>query len=586
MSEVFAAEAALVGERADDLARLDLVSLPDFDAIGGEAFGGVPRAAVAFCAIGAVITERASLAGVAAVFALARLPGKAGIIRRQQQGSVSLRDDGECRRNIRFAHVVVFDVVGDDVAVGVEVVLVAERLGDGVVEARQPGDVDVFDAGQLHLDHRLSGCALDLVEQSPLAWGDEADGGAAASRPAGAPDAVHVGLGVDGDVVVDDVADAVHVEAAGGDIRGHQDVEFAVLQLLDGALALGLRYVAADGGGRVAAGAQLLGEGFGLVLGADEDDHPFEVFDLEDAREGVDLLRVGHDEVALAGVGRRGRLAFDGDFLGVVQVFAGDSADLRGHGRREQGDLFVVGGVFEDRFDILGEAHFEHLVGLIQHQVFELGEVEGAFVEVVHDAAGRADDDVHPAAEGAELGAVALATVDRQHVHAFEVGGVPLERLADLQCELAGGCEHERLRDLLAEVETIEDGECEGGRLAGSRLGDAEHVTPLQQGRDGRGLDRRRGFVSDILQRPKDATAEPQVFERDGGRFGLGGIFGAHAPTLVALLFPTGRVAASSLGSSSRAKPALPRPSVSPLGSSSRAKPALPRPGRAVTRVE
>ena len=119
---------------------------------------------------------------------------------------------------------------------------------------------------------------------------------------AGAADAVHVGLGVGRDVVVDDVADPLDVEAAGGDVGGDQDVELAGLELVDRALALGLGDVAVDRGGGEPPGAQLLGERLGLVLGPDEDDHPLEVLDLEDPGEGVDLLRVGHHQVALGGV--------------------------------------------------------------------------------------------------------------------------------------------------------------------------------------------------------------------------------------------------------------------------------------------
>ena len=132
------------------------------------------------------------------------------------------------------------------------------------------------------------------LEQVALARGDERDRVAAAAGPAGAADPVHVGLGVGRDVVVDDVADPLDVEAAGGDVGGDQDVELAGLELVDGALALGLGDVAVDRRGGEPAGAQLLGQRLGLVLGADEDDHPLEVLDLEDPGERVDLLRVGH----------------------------------------------------------------------------------------------------------------------------------------------------------------------------------------------------------------------------------------------------------------------------------------------------
>ena len=67
-------------------------------------------------------------------------------------------------------------------------------------------------------------------EQVALARGDEGDRVAGAARAAGATDAVHVGLGVGRDVVVDDVADPLDVEAAGRDVGGDEDVELAGLR--------------------------------------------------------------------------------------------------------------------------------------------------------------------------------------------------------------------------------------------------------------------------------------------------------------------------------------------------------------------
>jgi hypothetical protein len=90
------------------------------------------------------------------------------------------------------------------------------------------------------------GGALDHLQHARLARRHEQDGHAGAAGAAGAADAVHVGLGVVGDVVVDDVADARHVDAARGDVGGDHDVEGAVLQLLDHALAQALGHVAVE----------------------------------------------------------------------------------------------------------------------------------------------------------------------------------------------------------------------------------------------------------------------------------------------------------------------------------------------------
>ena len=98
-----------------------------------------------------------------------------------------------------------------------------------------------------------------------------------------------------------------------------------------------------------------------------------------------------------------------------------------------------------------------------------------------------------PRRSARQLDAVPLAAVDRQHVHALQVGGVPLERLAHLERELAGRREHQRLRRLLLQVEAGEDRQRERRGLAGAGLREADHVAAREQRRDGRGLDRGTG---------------------------------------------------------------------------------------------
>ena len=160
-------------------------------------------------------------------------------------------------------------------------------------------------------------------------------------------------------------------------------------------------------------------------------------------------------------------------------------------------------------------------------------QVEGALVEVVHDAAGRADDDVHAATQRRELHAVPLPAVDRQDVHAAQVRRVALERLADLQGELAGRREHERLRALLREVEAREDRQRERRGLAGAGLGEAHDVAAREERGDGRGLDRRGRLVADVVERLEHRTLEAEVGEGRGGLLGSldldRSIAGSHA---------------------------------------------------------
>ncbi len=106
---------------------------------------------------------------------------------------------------------------------------------------------------QVHRFDDLPRGALDGAQHVALARRDEQDGLALAPGPAGAADAMHVGLGVVGHVVVHDMPDAFDIQAAGGDIGGDQDVDLPRLQARHRAFAQRLRNVAVERRGGEAA---------------------------------------------------------------------------------------------------------------------------------------------------------------------------------------------------------------------------------------------------------------------------------------------------------------------------------------------
>ena len=73
--------------------------------------------------------------------------------------------------------------------------------------------------------------------------GHEADGIPYRMRAAGSADTVDVILRVHREVVVYHVRDVVHIDAAGGDVRGHQHAHRAGLEVFQGAQPLILRTV-------------------------------------------------------------------------------------------------------------------------------------------------------------------------------------------------------------------------------------------------------------------------------------------------------------------------------------------------------
>ena len=337
-----------------------------------------------------------------------------------------------------------------------------------------------------------------------------------------------VALGVARDVVIQHVADALHIQAARGDIGGHQYVDLAVLEVLNGFLALRLLHVAVDGRRRQPPGAELHGQFFGGDLGACEYEHRFERLGFQDAGQRVEFVYAADRPVTMPDVGGGGRARLYGDLDRILEVRLGDALDLRRHRRREQHDLPRRRRLLDHALDVVDEAHAQHFVGFVEHQTAQFGQVQRAAVEVVDHAAGRADDDMHAALERLQLRLVALAAVDRQHVETGQVHGVLLESLGDLDRQFAGRRQHQRLRLELLRVDPRQDRQRERGGLAGAGLGLAEHVAACQQRRDGRGLDRRGRLVADIRQRTQQRFGQREIGEFDR-RYGG---FGAHGVTL------------------------------------------------------
>ena len=156
------------------------------------------------------------------------------------------------------------------------------------------------------------------------------------------------------------------------------------------------------------------------------------------------LLDVG------GGVERLGVGAHEGR---VVEVAARELDDLGRHRGREQHPVAVVAAGLDEPLDVGQEAHVEHLVGLVEHQRAHLGQVEIAAVEVVEQPARRADDDLGPGVQGAQLGRVRGATVDRDDAHTLGQRGHGGDRIADLDRQLPGGGQDQSLHTLTGAVD-------------------------------------------------------------------------------------------------------------------------------------
>jgi hypothetical protein len=104
------------------------------------------------------------------------------------------------------------------------------------------------------------------------------------------------------------------------------------------------------------------------------------------------------------------------------------------------------GKVRRDVADVVDEAHVEHAVGLVEHQHFHVGQHGLAVGHVVHQAAGRGDEQVQRAAKRLELRAIGHAADDSGHTQAGDVAAVGVCRLGHLHHQFARRREHQHAR--------------------------------------------------------------------------------------------------------------------------------------------
>src|SRR6202040_1616529 len=90
---------------------------------------------------------------------------------------------------------------------------------------------------------------LDVAQIRDLLTGAERDRHAVSAGPRGAADAVDVGLGNVGQIEIHHMADAVDIDAAGGDIGSDQRADLAGAECRQHPLAMVLRLVAMNGVG-------------------------------------------------------------------------------------------------------------------------------------------------------------------------------------------------------------------------------------------------------------------------------------------------------------------------------------------------
>ena len=108
------------------------------------------------------------------------------------------------------------------------------------------GEISVVEAGQTPPFDPRPQVLLHQTDHGAVLGPGKGECLARLFGPAGAADPVGVGVGGVGKIKVDYMGDFGDIDAVGGDVGSHQDVEFTVAEAVHGPLAGVLRHVALE----------------------------------------------------------------------------------------------------------------------------------------------------------------------------------------------------------------------------------------------------------------------------------------------------------------------------------------------------
>ena len=213
------------------------------------------------------------------------------------------------------------------------------------------------------------------------------------------------------------------------------------------------------------------------------------------------------------------------DLQRIGQVAVGQLFHQLRHGGREQQRLAFARQHLGDAAQRVDETDVQHLVGLVQHQVFGLRQVHGAALDQVDQPAGRRDQHVHTALHAHGLG-IDRGAADDAELPDGGASGIGVDIGGDLGRQFARRRQDQRTAGarlgLAADVQKPrQHRQTEGRRLAGAGLGKAQQVAALDDARDGLFLDRRGGVDAHRRQVHRHAGVDAHAGEggvdvRDG----------------------------------------------------------------------
>ena len=214
---------------------------------------------------------------------------------------------------------------------------------------------------------------------------------------------MNVIFGVDRHIEIEDMRQPLNIEAPCRHVTGNQHPRLTQFEFVEGIVSCALGHVTMQGEGIKPVAFQRRPQRGDIALPVTENHGIGDVFLIDQVTQGFTLrLGGGHDHKLVnrvSGCSRGG----DFDYLGVNNKFGSDLVHLLIESRRIEQRLSDLGQQAGDAFNIGDKAHVHHPVRLINHQHLDIAEHDLAALNMVEQAAGGCDQNIHAFVEGGFL---------------------------------------------------------------------------------------------------------------------------------------------------------------------------------------
>jgi hypothetical protein len=201
--------------------------------------------------------------------------------------------------------------------------------------------------------------------------GQEADRFSYGLGTAGTADPVDIIFWMTGEVVIDDVGNAFHIDSTCSDVGRNKDPDTAGLKILECTKTLILRAVGVKCRTRDTEGFKTTGNSVSSVFCAGKDEYGLHGFIFQKMGKEGGFGVVGYLEQVLGHRFCRIRATPDFNQFRVMHEFPGQPLDFPGKsGGKEQG-LTLPREKPDDLTDVRDESHVEHSIGFVENQELE-----------------------------------------------------------------------------------------------------------------------------------------------------------------------------------------------------------------------